>query len=322
LSIQTNVSFGIAGFLFDNSFYKTIFYITCVLDALYIMAGIIYFVTAHLKIRKDLQDHRQEYQRLLEREGDARHETIAKIQALADEVNAWSDLELRRERTTKYWLVRLVGAGEPMKGVKVRQSTSDLDVLMELATEVNYHFQDLVAAWCAPGAQHVPSPVKRVQRTIEKAHRKYYGDLSCITDLVRCSFVCKELSHALQTLQNIMSKCSTDIAAGHQYSKAWSDSDKILRVHRVRNRFQPGYNDRETVGYRDISVLVEVAWVVGKDGMCWFVPVSQWDTPPPSIRIDRLVCEIQIQVGHLNRQSPKFAQQHERYIHYRDSMSR
>mmetsp|Transcript_36073 Transcript_36073/g.90811 ORF Transcript_36073/g.90811 Transcript_36073/m.90811 type:complete len:211 (-) Transcript_36073:16-648(-) len=49
--------------------------------------------------------------------------------------------------------------------------TNDLDELMDLAGEVNYHFQDLVMAWCPVGATHIPGPVKRPIRAMQKAKR-------------------------------------------------------------------------------------------------------------------------------------------------------
>uniref|UniRef100_A0A6U2CUY5 Uncharacterized protein n=1 Tax=Hemiselmis andersenii TaxID=464988 RepID=A0A6U2CUY5_HEMAN len=72
-------------------------------------------------------------------------------------------------------------------------------------------------------------------------------------------------------------------------------------------------------GYRDIALQVEVGWIVGKDGMCWFVPVSHWKS---DVRVDRLVCEVQIQVKDCVHRGQASDEQHTRYIKFRDWFGR
>jgi len=137
---------------------------------------------------------------------------------------------------------------------------------------------------------------------------------------VRCTIVCPGIPEALETLQSIISKCRSDDApVSAKYERLSADADKILRVHRVKNRFDPAYKDSKTAGYRDISLQVEVGWIIGKDGMCWFVPVAHWGNSP--VKVDRLVCEIQIQVSY-SVHSEKFKDKHERYLQYRNTMGK
>jgi hypothetical protein len=53
-------------------------------------------------------------------------------------------------------------------------------------------------------------------------------------------------------------------------------------------RLDPKYQDAETMGYRDLSLNVEVGWVMHQ-GIVQFEPVKHWE----SKQCNTHICEIQ-----------------------------
>jgi len=317
------VTTGISGFLFQNSLYQRHFLLTVVMFVGYQLWFVKTVWQGKRVVQSDMHAHRKAYKSIMEaHEPHVNQAAIDQLKSISDRVNRWGEVERRNERTTAYWCRYAVGLENKMIGKKVRQITSNMDELMDLATEVNYHFQDLVMAWCPPGTFHIPGPVKRPLRSMQKATRRYRRDLACLTDLVRCTIVCNDITKAAQVLKVIVAKCSSDDkpqSTKYAAARSGMEDDIILRVHKIKNRFDPEYDDTTTAGYRDIALQVEVGWIVGKDGMCWFVPVSHWKS---DVRVDRLVCEVQIQVKDCVHRGQASDEQHTRYIKFRDWMGK
>lgn len=83
-------------------------------------------------------------------------------------------------------------------------------------------------ATCKTGFK--PAPVKTAKRAIEKVWRSYNGNPARLCDVVRTSVVCESLKQ-VEDVANIIFK------------------DSSVRLIRVKNRFDPGYDPVKTAGF-------------------------------------------------------------------------
>eukprot|EP00301_Raphidiophrys_heterophryoidea_P004277 c11869_g1_i1.p1 GENE.c11869_g1_i1~~c11869_g1_i1.p1 ORF type:complete len:688 (+),score=157.56 c11869_g1_i1:103-2166(+) len=87
------------------------------------------------------------------------------------------------------------------------------------------------------------SPLKSLDRALEKAIEEYQGDFSRILDITRGSIVCEHSADMIVVLQNILNQATNN----------------RLKVLRIKNRFDPSFAALfESGGYRDILFNLEV----------------------------------------------------------------
>eukprot|EP00960_Hanusia_phi_P057515 763588-Hanusia_phi.AAC.4 len=82
-------------------------------------------------------------------------------------------------------------------------------------------------------------------------------------------------------------------ASGPAASTSESESDKMFRITRVKNRFDEDSPDFESsTGFRNLSLSLEVGWTVDdKLRSCRFVPVSAWST---LMEVETHIIEVQV----------------------------
>ena len=91
-----------------------------------------------------------------------------------------------------------------------------------------------------------------------------------------------------------------------------SDS-KMFRLVGVKNRFKADYEDRESAGYRNMSINVEVGWEMEQGGVV-FKPVSEWGN------VRRHICEVQVHLKGFNGdESPD---KRRNYVAWRNTQNR
>ena len=106
------------------------------------------------------------------------------------------------------FLEQRVGRWSLLCKCKVRQESTDLDLLMADAGVINEKFLDLVSEIGfngfsrnhSSGLDFVVGPVKQPMRTLQKLVRNYRRDVGCLTDLVRCAVIAYVLMQALLRL--------------------------------------------------------------------------------------------------------------------------
>ena len=173
------------------------------------------------------------------------------------------------------------------KAIEVHSGIDDIDLLFSMAEIVNLPIQNHVAEWVKavfPSDQSVfvvQGPVKRPSRAIayvyafthsalfvnfqtilrSKVYRVYRGDVSKLTDVVRCQVAFPNLykmKHFMNHLLNL-----------HRQSS--------IEILRVRNRLDDDYDAVAlTGGYRDCNVKIRLAFDLHKtDGSVMFMDVSR-----------------------------------------------
>jgi hypothetical protein len=142
--------------------------------------------------------------------------------------------------------------------------------------------------------------------------RSYRRDVGSLTDLVRCTIMvdgCKELLRVWEAIsgKSVVSICSS----GKHGDKS---ENKMFRLVGVKNRFKADYDDRESAGYRNMSISVEVGWEVVQ-GAVVFKPVSNWGS------VKRHICELQVHLTGINgdHDSPE---KHRNYVEWRNTLTR
>ena len=208
------------------------------------------------------------------------------------------------------------------------------------AREVHWYFQEWVSSW-DPEVQQIPGPVKNPARAMQKCVRQYAREVRCLTDLVRCTVIAKDVEGALRFYQEVKRRCvplgqtieggcaqamqmSKRQRAARVHAQATPENDtqsgvkgvkyevrpRLLRLTKIKNRLDPDYDATESLGFRALALGLEVCWVRRERGLT-FLPVDQWGTEGSK----RHICEIQVLVegaAHINQVD------HELYQYYRD----
>jgi hypothetical protein len=205
------------------------------------------------------------------------------------------------------FLEQRVGRWSFLGKVKLRQESTDLDLLIAKAGAINEKFLDLVSEiafnGCSAnhscGLEFVAGPVKQPMRILQKLVRRYRRDVGRLTDLVRCTVIADSLENVKDFLELIYSISLVGLNSSYEEENG-KDSrrrlgeqldtrDQIFRITALENRFDPSYNDVGSMGYRDLALNIEVGWLVSK-GLVAFQKVCDWQ------RLNCLthICEIQI----------------------------
>jgi hypothetical protein len=202
--------------------------------------------------------------------------------------------------------------------------------------------EEYLEAFTLPGMQGVfsilPGPLKEVKRSIEKTIRAYRGNFRRLTDLVRTTIVFRKFEDIQNFLERLRerAKCTpqelTSLSfrrtLGPQPDAASSTSfdhiDPIMQVIRVRNRFDPGLEDKQLFGgYRDISLKIKMAFACTKSSCASnsvkFVPMSRWGDSD----VKRLVFEIQLHLEgmELSTNASEIELHHRVYVESRNVLS-
>ena len=93
-----------------------------------------------------------------------------------------------------------------------------------------------------------------------------------------------------------------------------------MQVIRVRNRFDPGLEDKQLFGgYRDISLKIKMAFVCMQSSCVKFVPMSRWGDSD----VKRLVFEIQLHLEgmQLSSDASESELHHRLYVESRNVLS-
>jgi hypothetical protein len=216
---------------------------------------------------------------------------------------------------------------------KARQKITDLDLLMANAGAINEAFQDLMSGigfnGCSinhsSGLEFIAGPVKQPTRTLQKLVRRYRRDVGCLTDLVRCTVIADSLENVKDFLHLIysISVVGLDTSLEEQgqgsrqrprerLGKQVDTGDEIFRITALENRFDPSYDDRANMGYRDLSLNIEVGWL-SRDNVS-FQKVRDWRR----LNCMTHICEIQIRTRAIHGCA---VEGHEEYFKLRDGLS-
>jgi hypothetical protein len=202
--------------------------------------------------------------------------------------------------------------------------------------------EEYLSAFTLPGMQGVvsilPGPLKEVKRSIEKTIRAYRGNFRRLTDLVRTTIVFrkfKDIEHFLKILSE-RARCTPQELTSLSFrrtlgpqpdaasSTSFDDVDPIMQVIRVRNRFDPGLEDKQLFGgYRDILLKIKMAFMCVQSSCAAnsvkFVPMNRWGDPD----VKRLVFEIQLHLEgmELSTNASEIALHHRLYVESRNVLS-
>ena len=243
------------------------------------------------------------------------------------DVNLWRwlamhDIFSESHRRAMYHGMRVSKAG------KILQQTDDIDQLFAQAREIHWFFQDWVSKWDM-NVRHIPGPVKNPARALQKCVRRYHREVRCLTDLVRCTVVAKDIKGALDFFNQVRRRCvepmegwpgmSTRNRARSTTSQERSQQNpeeketKVLKLAKIRNRLDPDYNVEDSVGFRALTLGVEVCWIRREKGVT-FLPICKWGAAGSQ----KHICEIQIVVESTpNGQDPEL---YGYYLEWRDLM--
>merc|ERR1712107_152736 len=159
------------------------------------------------------------------------------------------------------------------------QPTDRWTVLRLHAEELNPWFQDVVRGWARSltvGFQE--AKVKREQRVVEKVTRSYGGDFRKVLDMLRSTLQVATISDVYRTLGFILAQPN-------------------VLVYRIKNRFDPKFNAKETFGYRDLNM--QISFVEFQDSV-----------------FAGHICELQIHI--VDMLKLKTEQGHQNYVQYRN----
>jgi len=197
---------------------------------------------------------------------------------------------------------------------KARQAHGDIDLLFDEASMVNEPFLDMMASVVAgvggvdgegwrevhpgskewtgesgsrPGLALKRGPVKRPERALQKLVRVYGRDVAMLTDLVRCTVLAEDL----RQVEALMATLEARSVVGLAGAANTSDGEEMFRITAIKNRFDESYDDTMSGGYRDLSLNVEVGWVM-KEGLVSFEKVRDWGR----LVCQRHICEIQVRL--------------------------
>jgi len=263
---------------------------------------------ARTLLQNEMLGYIEAWNGLLAREGS--REAIDKLSTACSEICADTHAEWQAfEKTVPrfgphFWYLgcKPVRGGPFTITGKPRQQLQDLDLLFRQARIINSHFLDWVKSWDEWGVglvRHVAGPVKHAQRAIQKCVRTYFRDPAAISDLVRCTVVYEDIVGVQRFFERVRERSDRG-------------GSGMLKIRRVKNRFNTDFDAaKETVGYRDLSLLVEVGFLE-RGGLVEFVPAKEWE----SLEAARHICEIQVHARPLY--TVKQAGSHEKYVSFRD----
>jgi hypothetical protein len=228
--------------------------------------------------------------------------------SLQGKVFAW--LEERAGR----WSLRGEGKG--------RQKESNLDLLMRHAGTVNEAFQDLISEIGFNGSsvnrraglEFLTGPVKQPMRILEKLVRKYRRDVGCLTDLVRCTVVADNLVDVMNFFLLVESMSVVGLAENTRQDPCDKLGEQIFRITSVQNRFDNAWDDKRSMGYRDLCLNVEVGWIISNEGVLTFQKVRDWTR----LCCITHICEIQVRSRILHTIA---LEGHSQYCHLRNVLS-
>jgi hypothetical protein len=159
----------------------------------------------------------------------------------------------------------------------------------------------------------VRGPVKRPDRAIAKVFRTYGGDVSKLTDLVRCSLMFDCFSDMECFAKALFSICCFGFGFTENHRPNLPNAEMcypllnqnhpenhLFSIERIRNRFDSSYSSASA--YRDVSIKVTIGVQSSTKGKHVLVPVSEWNNPSSksSVGICRnksvrlFVCEVQL----------------------------
>jgi hypothetical protein len=257
-----------------------------------------------------------------------------------------------------------------------RQAHADIDRLYSDAESMNSAFQELCSSWfnedphawiplcdASLSAQaafdfkgytsfssEIPivicGPVKLANRSICKIVRLYKGDVSRLTDLVRCTIVFPTMSELVQFMRVLSERGHVrpshsrrtfmdNMVRFHQYfnnrvlglpSRQLPCKEEISDRHafeilRIKNRFKPSNpgDARRVVGYRDVSIKVKIGYKESPNGSIIFAPVKEWSENRVIVRT--IVAEIQLRLRDFQNVLEQKTSIHDNYVFYRDILS-
>ena len=192
--------------------------------------------------------------------------------------------------------IRARALGPYSRTGKIRQKTSDIDILFEEAALVNDSFfaflQSEMDSVFETGVM-CPGPVKRPDRSLQKVVRTYYRDPRCLTDLVRCVILLDSIVGVAKVLEEFMEK-SVVAGAESEPKPSFKDEESLLnrqkhfRITKMKDRF----STTKAIGYRDICLNVEVGWTIQSesDRELEFVTVDRFEKK--GIRTH--ICEVRV----------------------------
>jgi hypothetical protein len=148
----------------------------------------------------------------------------------------------------------------------------------------------------------VRGPVKRPDRAISKVYRAYTGNVSRLTDLVRCSLYFDSFTNMESFTKAFFGLCNfqksqEDVASSRNINRQTSwphhlnlstthlpllekqlccdDSiDSLFRIERIRNRFDSSH--QLASAYRDFSIKLTIGIEASPQGQYALVPVRKW----------------------------------------------
>jgi len=210
---------------------------------------------------------------------------------------------------------------------KACQAHGDIDLLFDEAVMVNEPFLDLMESLVAgirgivakPGLTFKRGPIKKPERALQKLVRMYGRDVAMLTDLVRCTVVAEDLQQVGALMAAIDARSVVGLAGveprdpiAHDLEANKLDEDEgIMRITSINNRFDESYDDTKTGGYRDLSLSVEVGWVI-REGLVSFNKVCDWE----ALESQRHICEIQVRLRSQHQQIVNGL--HTRYVELRN----
>jgi hypothetical protein len=321
-------------------------------------AGVMFFVFCFLLVS------RQKYRSKAESSG----EEAAKTYAASWEtirVTQKTDLDLLKERFENYKKSKDIMDSTHKPLPPLLQNTSNLQELYDRGQFMNYTFQEWVQSWfieksndikfadpkfasrfkvdlsaISKNVEVIRGPIKQPSRAISKIYRTYGGKVDRLTDVVRCTILCKKISDILEISNAVLAKgratakpdnCTLCTKVFQQMSAFCSanhvsliteqndDTAAVFEISRIRNRFDESW--RTADGYRDLSFKLRVVAEESDCGGCWFVPVERW--PKKREGEDGLafmICELQLKLkGEWSEQDAE--QFHATYVEQRNLLS-
>jgi len=221
----------------------------------------------------------------------------------------------------------------PWTKCKARQAHGDINLLFDEAVMVNEPFLDLMDLLVAGIQANTPDggeepdnpdaaaglafkrgPIKQPQRALQKLVRVYGRDVAMLTDLVRCTVVAEDLKQVGVLVAALDARSVVGLASPtDDPSDKPEEDERTLRITSISNRFDESYDDGKSGGYRDLSLSVEVGWVMN-EGLVSFARVRDWEGLET---LQRHICEIQVRLRSQHHQIVNEGL-HTRYVELRN----
>ena len=118
--------------------------------------------------------------------------------------------------------------------------------------------------------------------------------------------VCGNVQMVIKFFKLLVAKAEnvhSDSGEHEQPTKDQTVERKMIRITRIKNRFDPEYDAAKiSQGYRDLSLNVEVGWIKHEKGL-EFLPVDEWATRSGA---KRHICEIQVHVERIFEETGRY----------------